>query len=93
MTNFSSLRDRIRWFQEPGALRTPVIEIIDAIQKYPGHWQVMAVAMTFKVMCNGTGIKPQDILDRIDRMESHVDGPFSKQIKAMTEYVKGEINA
>lgn len=92
MKEFASLRDRIRWFQEPGALRTPVISIIDSIQRLPGHWQIMAVAMTFRVMCNGTGIDPYEILTRIASMERDVDGPFSKQIQAMTEYVKGEIN-
>lgn len=92
MRNFASVRDRVRWFQEPGALRSPVILIINAIQSLPAHFQIMAVAMTFRVMCKGTGLSPQDILNRIDRMESHVDGPFSNQIAAMTEYVKGELN-
>jgi len=89
---FASLRDRINWFQEPGALRTPVIDIVNAIQHLPPHWRVMSVAYTMYIICKVIGIDANDIYVKIRRMENHVNGPFANQIEAMTNYVKGEFN-
>ena len=88
----SRLRDRVMWFSQVESLRTPMVAIIDAIQHLPGHFQIMASALAFYTLCKGAGLDYIEIIQMIERMEKHVDGPYANQFKAMKEYAKHELN-
>lgn len=88
----SSLSDRIRWFTQVPALRTPVVKIISSIEDLPGHWQVLATGLTFFTLCRGARVDPFEVLQTIVKMEKDADAPFAKQFIAMKQYAENEIN-
>lgn len=88
----SSLSDRIRWFQQVPALREPVVDVIRSVDGKPGHWQVLAVGLTFLVLCRGGRLDPFEILERLTRMEKDADAPFAKTFVAMKQYAENELN-
>lgn len=83
--------DRIRFFSEHSRLRKPLVKIVSALQNYKPEERVMAPALTFSCMCDALGLDPFEVLVKVRRMTKAVDGPFTKQYAAMTDYVKGEI--
>lgn len=88
----TSLQDRISWFSQVAALRPLLVRVLCSIDEVPSHFQVMAFGLTLHCVCRAAGINPHDILTKIQRMERDVDGPFSKEFRAMQEYVKGEFH-
>lgn len=88
----SPLRDRVMWFSAPRLLRVPMIKVIDSIQDYPGHEQILSSALAFYALCQGTGIDYIEVMQQIERMERDVDAPYANQFKAMMAYAKGELN-
>ena len=88
----SALRDRISWFTQVPALRTPVVQIINAIEEYPGHFQVLSSGLTFLTLCRGGGVDPHEVLQMLIKMERDADAPFAKQFIAMKEYARNELN-
>ncbi len=88
----SGLRDRVMWFNAPRFLRVPMIKVIDVIQDYPGHEQILSSALAFYALCKGTGIDYIEVIQMIERMEKDIDAPYANQFKAMMAYAKGELN-
>ena len=86
------LRDRIMWFSAPRNLRVPMIKVIDSIQDYPGHEQILSSALAFYALCKGTNIDYIEVMRLIERVEKDVDAPYANQFKAMMEYAKYELN-
>lgn len=89
----TSLRDRIQWFSQVEALRTPMVSVVDVVQDLPGHWQVLTTGLTFYILCKGAGVEPIEVLRLMERFEKDVDAPFANQFQAMLAYAKGELNA
>ncbi len=87
------LLDRIMWFNAPRRLRVPMIKVIDVIQDYPGHEQILSAALAFYALCKGTGIDYIEVIQMIERMEKDIDAPYANQFKAMMAYAKGELNS
>ncbi len=92
LTQSSGLRNRVRWFSAPRVLRVPMIKVIDSIQDETGEIQILSAALAFYALCKGTDINYIEVIEMIERMESHIDGPYANQFKAMMAYAKGELN-
>lgn len=52
----------------------------------------MSIALAFYVLCKGGKVDPIMVMKMIERMESHIDGPYANQFKAMIEYARNELN-
>jgi hypothetical protein len=87
-----SLRDRVLEFGDHGALRQPLVTLVDKLQDMPPALQILAPAATFVCMCRGAGLEPAEVLQLTERMERPIDGPFANQWAAMRAYAKGELN-
>ena len=88
----SGLKDRLNWFTQVPALRTPVVQVISTVEEYPGHWQILATGLTFLTLCRGGDVNPLEILQRLEKMERDADAPFAKDFAAMKEYARNELN-
>lgn len=87
-----SIRDRVFEFGNVGALREPLVAVIDKLQDMPPQLQIIVPAVTFLCLCRGVGINPIEVLQLVERMEKPVDGPFANQWAAMKAYAAGELN-
>lgn len=83
--------DAVRWFSEHSALRKPMVRIISAVQDYRPDVRVLAPAAVLVCVCDALGLNPHDVIQQIYNAKRNVDGPFTHQYGAMTEYAKGEI--
>jgi hypothetical protein len=66
--------------------------VIDAVQAYPAHAQVLAPALAFCALALGAGLEPIEVMRQAERMIRDVDGPFAGQWRAALAYSKGELN-
>jgi len=69
-----------------------MVALIDKIQDLPGHFQILSVALTLYCLCKGGGVDYIEVMKMIERMESDIDGPYSRQFAGMREYAKHELN-
>jgi hypothetical protein len=93
MKNYSlgNVVDGIRWFSEHSALRKPMVRCISAMQDYRPEVRVLAPALAFTCMCDALGLNPHEVITQVKNATHNVNGPFSVQYRAMTDYTRGEI--
>jgi hypothetical protein len=75
----------------PARFREPAFRVLDAIQQAPPAVQLDALFLTAVAMAMTVGLDPHDMVTRAKRMIPDVDGPFSSQLGAITDYAKGEL--
>lgn len=66
---------------------------LDSIQTERPEDQVAGVAVLFLAMCEGLGLDINQVLDATSRRMNHDDTFFKREIKALRDYVKGELAA
>lgn len=75
----------------PARFREPAFRVLDAIQQAPPAVQLDALFLTAVAMAVTVGIDPHEMVTRAKRMIPDVDGPFSSQLAAITDYASGEL--
>jgi hypothetical protein len=75
----------------PARFREPAFRVLDALQQSPPAIQLDALFLTAVAMAMTVGIDPHEMVARAKRMIPDVDGPFSSQLAAITDYAKGEL--
>jgi hypothetical protein len=64
---------------------------VSAIQSYPKHKQVAGVAVLFTVICEELKLDPSELISKAARVAKDADGFFTRETKALRDYVKGEL--
>jgi hypothetical protein len=72
-------------------LREPSFRIVDALQFSDPAVQLDALFVSAVAMATVVGLDPHEMVTRAKRLLPSVDGPFSDQVSAMTDYAKGEL--
>jgi len=62
-----------------------------ALQDYTPGEQVAGVAVLLNVMSERTGVSLSELLDKAQRMEKDADTNYTREIRALREYVKEEL--
>lgn len=65
--------------------------MLDALQFHPPEVQLDSLALALVAMSTVVGLDPHEMVARAKRMLPDVDGPFTDQVSAMTDYAKGEL--
>jgi len=66
-------------------------QAVDAIQQFPSHQQVAGVAVLFTAITDGLGVCPSELIDKGQRISKDADTYFTREVKALREYIKGEL--
>lgn len=66
-------------------------QVIDAVQQWPPHEQVVALAATFLLLCETQRVNPRDALAVAERIIIHAEGKLP-EFAAIRDYLKDEIN-
>jgi hypothetical protein len=65
--------------------------VIDHIQQWKAHEQVVALAATFLLLCETQRINPREALATAERIITHAEGKLP-EFTAIRQYLKEEIN-
>lgn len=66
-------------------------QAVDSLQQFPAHQQLAGVAVLFNTVCDGLGIDPSDLINKAQRITKDADGYFTREAKALRDYVQGEL--
>lgn len=72
-------------------LRQPVIRLADRMQDLPPHIQFNALMLAAVVSAQALGLDPHEELERARRKVDQAEGPFTTQVQALRDYVRGEL--
>lgn len=64
---------------------------VSAVQTYTPGEQVAALAIALRVAAQHTGIGVGELLDKASRMDAHADTNYTREIRALREYIKNEV--
>jgi hypothetical protein len=64
---------------------------VSAIQGFEKHKQVAGVAVLFTVICEELQLDPSELISKASRIAKDADGFFTRETKALRDYVKGEL--
>jgi hypothetical protein len=64
---------------------------VSAIQGFEKHKQVAGAAVLFTVICEELGLNPSELISKASRIAKDADGFFTRETKALRDYVKGEL--
>jgi len=67
------------------------MEILDRFQAYHPGIQAMALACTFKTLCEVAGVEPQDIFTYAGNIMGDRKGPQRTGFRAMKSYMEKEL--
>lgn len=87
----AGLRDGVSLHGDPGPIRHAFTRAIGANDDQPPAVQVLGVAAAFVLMAETAGLDPHELVNRVRRMSTDLDGPFTSQWQAMKDYVRGEV--
>lgn len=62
-----------------------------SLQTFTPGEQVAAAAVLLKVMSERTGVSISELLNKAERMEKDADTNYTREIRALREYVKEEL--
>lgn len=66
-------------------------DVIDRVQEWPPHEQVVALAATFLLLCETQRVNPRDALQTAERIINHAEGKLP-EFAAVRQYLKDEVN-
>ena len=64
---------------------------VSALQAMPPAKQVMGAAVLFSVLCEELKLDPSELINKAQRVAKDADGFFTREMKALRDYVKGEL--
>jgi hypothetical protein len=64
---------------------------VSAVQAMPKAKQVAGVAVLFAVICEELKLDPSELINKAQRMSKDADGFFTREMKALRDYVQGEL--
>ncbi|MDO8839671.1 MAG: hypothetical protein Q7V31_12160 [Parvibaculum sp.] len=66
------------------------MQVIDGVQDYQPHEQIVALAATFLLLCERWNTDPRDALRITDRIINHAEGK-RPEFAAVRDYMEGEL--
>lgn len=91
MMQAHTLRDRVVYRTAVAPLREPTFRIAHRMQDVDPADQFSALMLAAVVACQAVGLDPHEELERSRRMVDAAEGPFTDQVQALRDYVKGEL--
>lgn len=91
MSRITSIRDGVSFFSSPAALRAPMVKAISAVQDAKPEEQILSLAAALVCLADAVGLNPHEIINRVYRAATDIDGPFAVHWQAMREYARGEL--
>lgn len=73
------------------ALREPAYRVITRMEDVPPHLQFNALMLAAYVAAEALGLDPHEELSRAGRKVSTAEGPFTIELQALRDYVRGEL--
>jgi hypothetical protein len=64
---------------------------VSAVQHLPAHEQVAGAALLLNVMSKNANVSVSELLNQAGRMEHDADTFFQREVKALRDYVAGEL--
>jgi hypothetical protein len=85
------INDGINWFSAPSRLRDPIVKIVSVLDLDPAVERYLAPAGVFVLMADELRRNPHEDVERVRRMLTAAEGPFTNQVQAMRDYVRAEL--
>lgn len=85
-----TIRDRIAFRSSLRRLREPAFLILGGVQQAPRDIQIEALALTFTILTQGTGLDPHELIARARRQIADADRVDMPHIEAIQDFAKGE---
>jgi hypothetical protein len=82
--------DRLNSLNPHAALQAAYL-CIDSLQQFPAEQQIAGAAVLFNSLCEVLRLCPSELINKAQRMTKDADGFYTREAKAMTEYVKSEL--
>ena len=76
---------------DPRFVTEAAYTLITAAQQYPAAIQVGAVALLFREMAEVMGLDVSALLNQVQRIAKDSDTNYSREIRALRNYIKGEL--
>lgn len=87
-----TVNDRISWFTDLPALRRGAFSVIDTMQTIDNRAvQYLGPIVASVAMAETLGRDVHEDIQRVRRMMSDLQGPFSEEIRAIRDYASGEL--
>lgn len=64
---------------------------VSAVQTMAPAKQVMGAAVLFSVLCEELKLDASELINKAQRVAKDADGFFTREMKALRDYVKGEL--
>lgn len=64
---------------------------VSAVQAMPKQKQVMGIAVLFSTICDELKLDLSELINKAQRVAKDADGFFTREMKALRGYVKGEL--
>lgn len=76
---------------DPTTVSRTGVEMLTAIQEEKAATQVQTLSLMNLIVCQQLGLDPRKELERASRVMSDADGNDKPEVRALREYVKGEL--
>jgi hypothetical protein len=86
-----TVRDGVRYRTSVARLRDPAFRIANRMQDIDPADQFSALLLAAVVASQALGLDPHEELERARRMVADAEGPFTIQVQALRDYVRGEL--
>lgn len=86
-----AIRDRVRHRCGVARLREPTFRIATRMQDLDPSDQFSALMLAATVAAEALGLDPHEEIARARRMMRDAEGPFTTQVQALRDYVRGEL--
>lgn len=71
--------------------RRASITTLDALQNFKPAVQVVALAVTFRLMAESLGVQPQDVFASVGQMMKHAENTGRTEFRSVKMYMEGEL--
>lgn len=67
------------------------VAVVDRLQDLPAAQQVAGLAVAFVIFAETLRISPSALINKAERMVTNADTFYTRDVKALRDYVEGEI--
>lgn len=93
MFNTNTVNDRITAFTDLAALRHASYRALSALDSEKPEVKFLAPGLLFVTMAQQLGRNPHEDIVPLRRIIRAAEGPFTEQVQALRDYVRGEMLA
>lgn len=70
---------------------TAAYQAVSTLQDFKPAQQVAGVSILFHIIAEQLGLSPSELLNKAERMTADADTYYSREVKALRDYVRGEL--